>query len=94
VAAVGIAVAGAGIGATFPLISAMHIESSSRISDQALGQILTIAALGQVVGPLSVGVIAQVANLRVGLLVAPVYAVIAGVTLALIRRKPRDRPAS
>jgi MFS family permease len=76
-----------GIGATFPLISAMHIESSPRGSDQALGQILAVAAVGQVVGPLSVGVTAQVADLRVGLAIALAYVALAFLALILVRRR-------
>jgi fucose permease len=87
VAGIGIAVAGMGIGATFPLISAMHIESSPRGSDQALGQILAVAAVGQVVGPLSVGVIAQLADLRAGLAIALAYVALAFGALILLRRR-------
>jgi MFS family permease len=84
VAAIGIVVTGAGIGAAFPLVSALHIEGSPQTADYALGQILAIAALGQLLGPLSVGALAEVAGLRAGFVVAPALALAAGV--ALIRR--------
>jgi fucose permease len=81
VAAVGIAVAGIGIGATFPLTSALHVKASPLSADGALGQVLTMAAPGQLVGPLSVAAIAQAAGLRAGLLVLPVLTLVAGVAL-------------
>ena len=39
-------------GGTFPLASALHVTASHRTADQALGQILTVAGLGQIAGPL------------------------------------------
>jgi MFS family permease len=82
VAAVGLGLGGAGIGALFPLVSSLHIASTPRTADGALGQVLAVAAIGEIVGPLAVAVIAEYGGLRVGLLVLPVLvAVIAG-TLA------------
>jgi fucose permease len=88
VAALGIGVAGAGIGAMFPLTSSLHVAGSSRTSDSALGQVLAIAAIGQIVGPLSVAAIAQGAGLRIGLLMLPALAVLA--VCALARHKPLE----
>lgn len=76
VAAIGIAVAGIGIGAMFPLTSALHIEASSLSADGALGQVLAVAAPGQLAGPLIAGVIAQAAGLRAGLLILPVLTLV------------------
>jgi MFS family permease len=76
-AAVGIAVAGIGIGAMFPLTSAMHVKASPRSADSALGQTLAVAALGQLGGPLAAGAIAQAANLRIGLLILPALSLVA-----------------
>jgi fucose permease len=81
VAAAGIAVTGLGIGALFPLTSALHIQASALSADSALGQVLTVAAPGQVAGPLIAGAIAQGAGLRAGLLILPVLIVIAGAAL-------------
>jgi fucose permease len=81
VAAAGIAVTGLGIGALFPLTSALHIQASSLSADSALGQVLTVAAPGQVAGPLIAGAIAQGAGLRTGLLVLPVLTIIAAAAL-------------
>ncbi|HEX5194187.1 MAG TPA: MFS transporter [Solirubrobacteraceae bacterium] len=81
VAAVGIALAGLGVGATFPLTSALHISASPRSADSALGQVLGVASIGQIVGPLTVGAIAQVAGLRAGLLILPVLTLIAAAGL-------------
>jgi fucose permease len=69
VAVCGLAVVGIGTGGTFPLASALHVEASHRSADQALGQTLAVAGLGQIAGPLAAGAIAQLADLRVGLLV-------------------------
>jgi MFS family permease len=80
-AAVGIAVAGIGIGAMFPLTSALHVKASPRSADSALGQILAIAAIGQIAGPLSAGWIAQSSGLRTGLLILPALALIAAAAL-------------
>jgi MFS family permease len=90
VAAVGIAVAGIGIGAMFPLTSSLHVEASRRTADSALGQILAVAALGQIAGPLTAGAIAQAAGLRAGLLVVPVLTLMAA---AALHRHQRWSPA-
>lgn len=82
VAAVGLTVAGAGIGALFPLASTLHIEARARPADAAVGEVLVCAALGQVTGPLMVAGIAQAAGLRVGLVTLPVLALLAAAGLA------------
>jgi len=87
-AAVGIAVVGIGTGATFPLASSLHVEATARTADSALGQVLAVAAIGQIAGPLSAGAIAQAAGLRIGLLILPALVLIAAA--ALHRR--RDSP--
>ena len=80
VAMLGLAVAGIGIGGTFPLASSLHVAASGRSADQALGQILTIAGIGQITGPLAAGALAQTADLRFGLLVMPALILLAGAT--------------
>jgi MFS family permease len=82
----GIILAGAGIGALFPLTSSLHIQASRRNADGALGETITVAALGQTAGPLIAGAIAQVSSLRAGLLVLPVLTLLAALGLALHRR--------
>jgi MFS family permease len=86
VAGVGLGVTGMGIGGTFPLASALHVTASRRTADQALGQILTVAGLGQIAGPLFAGVLAQVTDLRIGLFVLPVLVVFAAVTVWTVRK--------
>jgi fucose permease len=71
VAAIGIALTGIAIGAMFPLTSSMHVGVSSRTADGAIGQVLQIAAIGQILGPFVVAAIAQAAGLRVGLFILP-----------------------
>lgn len=77
----GIALAGVGIGAMFPLTSSLHVGASARTSDAALGQVLGIAAFGQLFGPLVVAAIAQPAGLRTGLLVLPGLTLLAAAAL-------------
>jgi fucose permease len=81
VAVLGIALAGIGIGAMFPLTSALHVQASTLSADGALGQVLAVAAPGQLAGPLIAGAIAQAAGLRAGLLVLPALTVIAAIAL-------------
>jgi fucose permease len=80
VAGVGLVVTGMGIGGTFPLASAIHIAASRRSADQALGQILAVAGIGQIAGPLAAGVLAQAVGLRAGLLVLPALVLVAAAT--------------
>ncbi len=80
VAGAGLVVTGIGVGGTFPLASALHVTASSRPADQALGQILTIAGTGQIVGPVAAAGIAQLHDLRVGLLVVPALVLLAAAT--------------
>src|SRR5204863_243704 len=72
VAIAGIVVTGIGMGATFPLTSSLHVQASPISADAAMGQVLAVAAIGQIAGPLATGVLAQMADLRVGLLLVPV----------------------
>jgi len=95
VAVAGIVVVGTGIGALFPITSSLHVQVSGHSADSALGETLTIAALGQIVAPLLVGVLAQVTNLRVGLLLLPALSLLA-VTGLFVHRRHSDpgRPAT
>jgi MFS family permease len=90
-AALGIAIAGVGIGATFPLTSALHVRASPRSADTALGEVLSVASLGQISGPLAVGAIGQAAGLRTGLLLLPAMTLVAGIALLRETRGPRAR---
>ncbi|MFL6122613.1 MFS transporter [Actinophytocola sp.] len=76
-AGAGLAVTGIGIGGTFPLASSLHVAASSRTADQALGQTLTVAGIGQIVGPLAAGALAQTTGLRLALLVLPALTILA-----------------
>ena len=90
VAVIGIVVTGAGIGALFPLTSSLHVQASEGSADSALGEILFVAAFGQMGGALGAGAIAQATNLRVGLVVLlPLLALLAAVGLAAHRRDAR-----
>jgi len=89
-AMIGAAVAGTGIGAMFPLTSALHVKASPRGADGALGQVLTVAAIGQIAGPLTAGALAQATGLRTGLIVLPVLTVIA--VAGLYRHHTAGRP--
>jgi fucose permease len=85
VATIGLVVAGIGIGGTFPLASALHVSASHRTADQALGEILTVAGLGQIVGPLASGALAQAVGLRLSLLVLPGLVLVAAASVAWCR---------
>lgn len=87
VAGLGIVLTGAGIGGLYPLTSSLHVASSPRTADGAIGQVQGIASLGQIAGPLAVGTIAQGAGLRVGLLVVPALAVLGAGALATMRER-------
>jgi fucose permease len=87
-AGVGLALTGTGIGGTFPLASSLHIAASGRTADQALGQILTVAGVAQIIGPLAAGAVAQAAGLRLGLLVLPVLVLLAAATSPPADRRP------
>ena len=85
VAGAGLVVAGAGVGASFPLTSSLHVGSSPRGADSALGQVFSTAAVGQVVGPLAVGVVGGMLGLRAGLLLVPALALLGLSALARSR---------
>jgi fucose permease len=89
-AAIGLAVVGMGIGATFPLASSVHVEVSARTADEALGEILTVAGIGEIFGPVVAGAVAQAADLRVGLLALPALIVLAALGLGLVVHGPRQ----
>jgi fucose permease len=82
VAAVGLIIAGAGVGAAFPLTSSLHVGASQTSSDRALGQVFTTGAIGRIVGPLAAGAIAHTAGLRIGLLILPALLIVGGAALA------------
>jgi fucose permease len=85
-ATLGFVITGIGIGAMFPLTSSLHVGESPRGADGALGQVLVVAALGQTFGPLTVAIVAQSANLRVGLLMLPALVLAAAAALAVRER--------
>ena len=80
-AELGLAIAGVGIAATFPLTSAMHVATSRHGADAAMGQVLAIASVGQMCGPLVVAALAEVSNLRVGLIALVGFTLLAAGTL-------------
>jgi MFS family permease len=86
-AVAGIALTGMGIGALFPLTSSLHVHARGGSADIALGEILTVAALGQMSGPFLAGLIAQAAGLRIGLIVMlPALTLLAAAGLMAFRR--------
>lgn len=68
------------------LYPSLHIEVSRRRADGALGQTLATVSIGQLPGPPAVGVIAQAASLRAGLLTLPALTLLAAFALALTPR--------
>jgi fucose permease len=89
-AVIGIVLAGVGISALFPLTSSLHVQATGGTADSALGEILSVAAIGQMGGPLLAGAIAQAATLRVGLLVMlPALLLLAAIGLTAHHRQTR-----
>ncbi|PZS18455.1 MAG: hypothetical protein DLM57_06255 [Pseudonocardiales bacterium] len=81
VAGIGLGLVGAGVAATFPLTSSLHVAASTRGADAAIGQVLVAASVGQILGPVVVAALAQVFDLRVGLLSLLGYALLAAAAL-------------
>ncbi|PZS36314.1 MAG: hypothetical protein DLM58_02005 [Pseudonocardiales bacterium] len=77
VAGIGLALVGSGGGATFPLTSSLHVAATSRSADAAIGQVLAAASIGQIIGPVVVALLAQVFDLRAGLLTLVLFALAA-----------------
>ena len=90
----GVVVTAAGIGALFPLASSLHVVASRRTADRAIGQVLVIAAIGQIVGPVTVAVIAQPTSLHVGMLILPAFVLLAAAALVAYLRGPQVRQPS
>jgi len=91
----GIVLAGAGIGALFPLTSSLHVATGKANADTALGEVLAVAALGQLAGPLAAGLLAQLSGLRVGLIVLPALTLLGLAGLAAHQRRfSLRRPAT
>jgi fucose permease len=90
-AGVAIAVLGLGLGPTFPLTCAWHVGASPGGSTAALAQIFVAASIGQILGPLTTGAIAQLSSLRAGLLVVPALILLAGLTVARQRFRSSAR---
>ncbi|HWD65383.1 MAG TPA: hypothetical protein VG405_09425 [Solirubrobacteraceae bacterium] len=86
-AIIGIVLTGAGIGALFPLTSSLHVQATGGTTDSALGEILSVAAIGQMGGPLLAGAFAQLASLRVGLLVILTATVLVAAGGLMIHRR-------
>ncbi|MCQ4079978.1 MFS transporter [Streptomyces sp. RB6PN25] len=85
-AVAGLTVTGAGIGATFPLASSLHVGVCRRTADAAMGEVFGAAAAGQLLCPLLAGALAQAGSLRVGLLLLPVLVIAAAAGLAIAGR--------
>jgi fucose permease len=89
-AAIAVSVVGVGLGPTFPLTSAVHVAVKPASATAAMSDVLAIAAVGQIIGPLLVGAIAAVSSLRAGLLITPAVALAALAALQLQRRRARQ----
>jgi MFS family permease len=88
----GIFLTGTGIGALFPLTSSLHVQASGHTADSAVGEVLTVAAFGEMAGPLLAGAIAQASSLRAGLLVLPAMTLLAVAGLIGHQRHTQRRP--
>jgi MFS family permease len=90
-AVIGVSIVGVGLGPTFPLTSAVHVAVKPASATTAMSDVLAIASAGQILGPLLVGAIAAVSNLRAGLLITP--AVVLAALAALHRQHGQARRA-
>jgi fucose permease len=81
VATVAVAIAGLGIGASFPLSSSLHVGTSDRPSTVAVGQVMASASAGQLAGPLAIGAIAETTSLRTGLILLLLLTLLAAAAL-------------
>jgi fucose permease len=88
-ATIAVSVVGIGLGPTFPLTSAVHVAVRPASATTAMSDVLAIASVGQIIGPLLVGAIAAVSNLRAGLLITP--AVVLTALAALQRQRHHAR---
>ena len=87
VAEIGVAVAGAGIGAMFPLVSSLHVAATAGVADTAVGEVFAAASVGQLLGPLLVAPLAQLAGFRIAFLLLLGYALAAILALARHHRR-------
>lgn len=87
VAEIGVAVAGAGIGAMFPLVSSLHVAATAGVADTAVGEVFAAASVGQLLGPLLVAPLAQLAGFRIAFLLLLGYALVAILALARHHRR-------
>jgi MFS family permease len=87
VAEIGVAVAGTGIGAMFPLVSSLHVAATVGVADTAVGEVFAAASVGQLLGPLLVAPLAQLAGFRIAFLLLPGYALVAILALARHHRR-------
>jgi fucose permease len=86
VAGVGLAVVGAGVAGTFPLTTSLHVAASDRSADAAVGEVLAAASVGQICGPVIVAALAEIFDLRIGLLSLIAFATLAAVCVAGVGR--------
>ncbi len=78
--------ASAATGALFPLASALVLAAAGPASTRASGATMAVAAVGVLVGPLTIGTLAEDAGLRTALAAAAVLPVTALAVLAVRRR--------
>jgi fucose permease len=86
VAIAGIVPVGAATGALFPLASALVLAAAGPASTRASGATMAVASVGVLLGPLTIGTLAEDAGLRTALAVAAVLPAAALAVLAVRRR--------
>jgi DHA1 family chloramphenicol resistance protein-like MFS transporter len=86
VAVAGIVPVGMGTGSLFPLASTMVLSAAGPASTRASGATMTVASIGVLTAPLTIGAAAQGAGLRTALVVAAALPVAALVLLVVARR--------
>jgi predicted MFS family arabinose efflux permease len=85
VALAGIVLVGAATGALFPLASALVLAAAGPASTRASGATMAVASVGVLLGPLTIGTLAEGTGLRTALAAAAVLPVTALAVLAVRR---------
>ncbi|HWT94619.1 MAG TPA: hypothetical protein VN238_16605, partial [Solirubrobacteraceae bacterium] len=83
----GIVPVGAATGAFFPLASALVLAAAGPASTRASGATMTVASIGVLAAPLTIGALAESEGLRTALVAVAVLPVLALLVLAARRRR-------
>ena len=92
-ALVGLALLGVGIGNLFPLGLSIAVALAPAQAGAASGRAVAMTSLAVLLAPLLVGTLADATSLHAALAVVPVFLVLAGSGLLVVRRQARGAEA-